>query len=124
MTEELEDRYGRFVITPLDRGYGITLGNSLRRILLSSLPGAAIINVDIEGAEHEFTSIENVIEDVTSIVLNLKGVILQIDSNNPKVEKRLEIIVDGEKNVYASDIICDDEVTIINPDHYICHVNK
>ena len=124
MTEELEDRYGRFVITPLDRGYGITLGTSLRRILLSSLPGAAIINVDIEGAEHEFTSIDNVIEDVTTIVLNLKGVVLQIDSNNPKVEKRLEIIVDGEKDVYASDIICDDEVTIINPDHYICHVNK
>jgi len=124
ITEEINDNYGRFVISPLDRGYGITLGNSLRRVLLSSLPGAAIINAEIENVDHEFTAIENVVEDMTTIVLNLKGVVLTIDSTNPTVEKRLEIIVDGPCDVTAGDIISDDEVTIINPEHYLCHVNK
>lgn len=124
ITEEMDDFYGRFVITPLDRGFGITIGNSLRRVLLSSLPGAAIVNVTIDGVEHEFTAIENVVEDVTTIVLNLKGVVLSIDNPSPTVEKRLEVIVDGPCDVRAGDIIADDEVTIINPDHYICHVNK
>jgi len=124
ITEEIDENYGRFVITPLDRGFGITLGNSLRRVLLSSLPGAAIINTVIDGVEHEFTAIENVVEDVTTIVLNLKGVILNIDSLVPTVEKRMEIIVDGPCDVHASDIIADDEVLIVNPDHFICHVNK
>lgn len=124
ITEEINDNYGRFVITPLDRGFGITIGNSLRRVLLSSLPGAAIINTQIDGVEHEFTAIENVVEDVTTIVLNLKGVVLTIDSTVPDVEKRLEIIVDGPCDVTAGDIIADDEVEIINPEQYICHVNK
>ncbi len=124
ITEEIDDKYGRFVISPLDRGFGITIGNSLRRVLLSSLPGAAIINCQIDGVEHEFTAIENVVEDVTTIVLNLKGIVLTIDSNNPGVQKRMEIIVDGPADVCARDIIVDDEVEIINPDHYICHVNK
>lgn len=124
ITEEMDDFYGRFVITPLDRGFGITIGNSLRRVLLSSLPGAAIVNVTIDGVEHEFTAIENVVEDVTTIVLNLKGVVISIDNPSPTVEKRLEVIVDGPCDVRAGDIIADDEVTIINPDHYICHVNK
>ncbi|HOP56934.1 MAG TPA: DNA-directed RNA polymerase subunit alpha [Bacillota bacterium] len=122
--EEINDTYGRFVVTPLDRGFGITIGNSLRRVLLSSLPGAAIINVQIEGVQHEFTAIENVTEDVTTIILNLKGVVLTIDSSNPNVEKRMEVIVDGPTDVFAKDIIADDEVAVINPDHYICHVNK
>ncbi len=124
ITEEINDNYGRFVITPLDRGFGITIGNSLRRVLLSSLPGAAIINTQIDGVEHEFTAIENVVEDVTTIVLNLKGVVLTIDSSVPDVEKRLEIIVDGPCDVTAGDIIADDEVEIVNPEQYICHVNK
>jgi len=124
ITEEINDNYGRFVVTPLDRGFGITIGNSLRRVLLSSLPGAAIINLQIDEVSHEFTAIENVVEDVTAIVLNLKGVVLTIDSNNPAVEKRLEIIVEGPCDVTAEDIIADDEVEIVNPDHYICHVNK
>jgi len=123
ITEEINENYGRFVVTPLDRGFGITIGNSLRRVLLSSLPGAAIINLQIDEISHEFTAIENVVEDVTAIVLNLKGVVLTIDSNNPTVEKRLEIIVEGPCDVTAADII-DDEVQILNPDHYICHVNK
>lgn len=124
ITEEIDDFYGRFVITPLDRGFGITIGNSLRRVLLSSLPGAAIVNVTIDGVEHEFTAIDNVVEDVTTIVLNLKGVVLTIDNPDPNVEKRLEVIVDGPCDVHASDIIADDEVTLVNPDHFICHVNK
>jgi DNA-directed RNA polymerase subunit alpha len=124
ITEEIEENYGRFVISPLDRGFGITIGNSLRRVLLSSLPGAAIINCQIDGVEHEFTAIEHVVEDVTTVVLNLKGVVLTIDSNNPNVQKRLEIIIDGPADVHARDIIADDEVEIVNPDHYICHVNK
>jgi len=124
ITEEINENYGRFVITPLDRGFGITIGNSLRRVLLSSLPGAAIINLQIDEVSHEFTAIDNVVEDVTAIVLNLKGVVLTIDSNNPAVEKRLEVIVEGPCDVTAADIIADDEVQILNPDHYLCHVNK
>lgn len=124
ITEEITENYGRFIVTPLDRGFGITIGNSLRRVLLSSLPGAAIINTQIDGVEHEFCAIENVVEDVTAIVLNLKGVVLTIDNQNPNVEKRLEVIVDGPCDVTAGEIICDDEVKIVNPNHYICHVNK
>ncbi len=123
ITEEINDTYGRFVITPLDRGFGITVGNSLRRVLLSSLPGAAIVNVNIDDVVHEFTPIEDVVEDVTAIILNLKGVILSIDNKDPKIEKRLDITVTGPKDVYASDILADEQVSIINPDHYICHVN-
>ncbi len=122
-TEEINDDYGRFVITPLDRGFGITIGNSLRRVLLSSLPGAAIVNVNIDDVVHEFTPIDDVVEDVTAIVLNLKGVILSIDNEDSTVEKRLDITVTGPKDVYASDILADEQVSIINPDHYICHVN-
>ena len=122
--DELEDNYGKFTISPLERGYGITLGNSLRRVFLSSLPGAAIVNVNIAGVVHEFTPIEGVIEDVTTIILNLKGVILSIDNDDPAVEKRLDISVEGPRDVYASDIIADEEVEVKNPDHYICRVNK
>ncbi len=123
-TVEIEDNYGKFVISPLERGYGITLGNSLRRVLLSSLPGAAIVNVNIENVVHEFTPVEGVVEDVTTIILNLKGVILSIDNEESDVEKHLEISVEGPRDVFASDIVCDEEVEIMNPNHYICHVNK
>jgi len=123
LTEEMNDNYGRFVITPLDRGFGITIGNSLRRVLLSSLPGSAIVNVNIDDVVHEFTPVDDVVEDVTTIVLNLKGVILSIDNEDSKVEKRLDITVTGPKDVYASDILADEQVTIVNSDHYICHVN-
>ena len=123
-TVEIEDNYGKFVISPLERGYGITLGNSLRRVLLSSLPGAAIVNVNIENVVHEFTPVEGVVEDVTTIILNLKGVILSIDNEESNVEKHLEISVEGPRDVFASDIVCDEEVEIMNPNHYICHVNK
>lgn len=123
VTEEINENYGRFLITPLERGFGITIGNSLRRVLLSSLPGAAIVNVNIDDVVHEFTPIDDVVEDVTAIVLNLKGVVLSIDNEDPQVEKRLDITVVGPKDVYAADILADEQVTIHNPDHYICHVN-
>jgi DNA-directed RNA polymerase subunit alpha len=112
-----------FLISPLERGYGITLGNSLRRILLSSLPGAAIVNCQIEGIQHEFSSMDGIVEDVTSIVLNLKELILSIDNQDPNVEKTLEIEVKGPKQVTAADIkLPDSEVTIINPDLPIVNV--
>jgi DNA-directed RNA polymerase subunit alpha len=123
-TIEEGSHYGKFIISPLERGYGITLGNSLRRILLSSLPGAAIINCEIDGVEHEFSSIEGVVEDVTAIVLNLKEVVLSIDNNDPNVEKRLEIFVEGPHTVTAKDIMCDNEVTIVNEDQHIATVSK
>ena len=117
-----DDFYGKFVIKPLERGFGITLGNSLRRVLLSSLPGAAITNVYIEGALHEFSAIDGIIQDVTEIVLNLKDVVLTIDSEDPHVEKTLEIIAVGEGAVTAGDIICDSDVTIINKDKVIANL--
>lgn len=114
-----------FEISPLERGYGITLGNSLRRILLSSLPGAAIVNCQIDGVQHEFSAIEGVVEDVTGIVLNLKDVIVAIDSDDSEVEKILEIEVKGPKVVTAGDIrLPDDEVMIINPDLEIVNVQS
>lgn len=113
------DNYGRFVIEPLERGYGTTLGNSLRRILLSSLPGAAITSVQIDNVLHEFSTIEGVVEDVTQIILNLKKVSLKIESDD---EKTLDINVVGPANVTAGDIMGDGDVTVLNPDSPICTV--
>ncbi|MFP4077650.1 MAG: DNA-directed RNA polymerase subunit alpha [Bacillota bacterium] len=121
---EDEQKKGVFEISPLERGYGVTLGNALRRVLLSSLPGSAIINCQIDGVQHEFTSIDGVVEDVTSIVLNLKDVILRLDSDDPDVEKELEIDVTGPKDVTAGDIKADHEVVIINEDQHIATVNE
>jgi DNA-directed RNA polymerase subunit alpha len=119
---QLDDTFGKFVIKPLERGFGITLGNSLRRVLISSMPGAAITNVEIEGAAHEFSALEGVVEDVTQIILNLKDVVLTIDSSNPSVEKTLEIIAVGEGPVTAGDIIHDSDVKIINKDLVIANL--
>jgi DNA-directed RNA polymerase subunit alpha len=119
---QLDDTFGKFVIKPLERGFGITLGNSLRRVLISSMPGAAITNVEIEGAQHEFSALEGVVEDVTQIILNLKDVVLTIDSSNPAVEKTLEIIAVGEGAVTAGDIIHDSDVKIINKDKVIANL--
>ena len=123
-TVEIENNYGKFVISPLERGYGITIGNSLRRVLLSSLPGSAIVSVNIANVVHEFTPVDGVVEDVTTIILNLKGVVLSIDNEDPNIEKYLELSVEGPKDVFASDLVADEEVEIMNPDHYICHINK
>ena len=108
--------YGKFVVEPLERGYGVTLGNSLRRVLLSSIPGYAITSVKIDGVLHEFSTIPGVKEDVTEIVLNLKGVILKIHGDGPKT---IYVDAKGEGVVTAGDIKTDSEVEILNPDHVI-----
>ena len=110
-----DKKYGRFVVEPLERGYGITLGNSLRRIMLSSLPGAAVSQVKIEGVLHEFSSIEGVKEDVTEIIMNIKS--LAIKNTSETNEPKTAIIdVTGEGVVRASDIQVDSDVEIMNPD--------
>lgn len=108
-----DNTYGKFVVEPLERGYGITLGNSLRRILLSSLPGAAVTSVRIDGVLHEFSPIPGVLEDTTDIILNLKELSLKLHTDEPKV---IRIEAEGEKDVYAGDIIADPDVEILNPD--------
>ena len=113
--------YGKIVVEPLERGYGITLGCSLRRILLSSLPGYAITSVKINGVLHEFSTIPGVKEDVTEIVLNLKRVILKIHSDGPKT---IYIESSGEGEIVAGDIKCDSEVEILNPESHICTLDK
>lgn len=113
--------YGKFVVEPLERGYGTTLGNSLRRILLSSLPGAAVTSVQIDGVLHEFSTIPGVVEDVTEIILNLKGLSLKIHSDEEKV---LEIDAEGEGQVFASDIRTDSDVEILNPDLLIATLSS
>ena len=110
--------YGRFVVEPLERGYGTTLGNSLRRILLSSLPGAAVSNVKIDRVLHEFSVIPGVKEDVSEIILNLKG--LAIKNTSDSYEPKLAYIdFEGEGEVKASDIKVDSDIEIMNPDHHI-----
>ena len=113
-----DKKYGRFVVEPLERGYGITLGNSLRRIMLSSLPGAAVSQVKIEGVLHEFSSIDGVKEDVTEIIMNVKSLAIKnnSDSNEPKTAY---IDFEGEGVVRASDIQCDPDIEIMNPGQVI-----
>ena len=111
-----DNMYAKFVCEPLERGYGITLGNSLRRILLSSLPGAAITSMKVDGVQHEFTTIPGVVEDVVEIILNLKQVRLKIFDNE---EKSLRIDVEKEGEITAGDIVGDANVEILNPDLHI-----
>ncbi|MBL8953302.1 MAG: DNA-directed RNA polymerase subunit alpha [Myxococcaceae bacterium] len=117
--DSLTPTYGKFIAEPLERGFGTTLGNSLRRVLLSSLQGAAVTTVKIDGVEHEFTTVPEVSEDVTDIVLNLKEVLLRMHTNEPKT---LRIEAEGPKEVKAGDIIADDQVEILNPGHHICTI--
>ena len=116
-----DSNYAKFVCEPLERGYGITIGNSLRRILLSSLPGSAITSVKIDGVLHEFSTIPNVVEDVPEIVINLKNVRLKLDKNE---EKTLRIDVREPGEVKAGDIITDGTVEILNPDLHIATVSE
>jgi DNA-directed RNA polymerase subunit alpha len=113
---------GKFVIKPLERGYGLTLGNALRRVLLSSLPGAAIVNVKIEGVEHEFSTMEGVVEDVMGIILNLKKIVFKVDSDDPKFEHKIELTALGEGVVTAGDFDSIDGIEIINKDQVIAHL--
>ncbi len=108
--------YGKFVVEPLERGYGTTLGNALRRILLSSLPGAAVTSVKIDGALHEFTTLPGVVEDVTDIVLNIKRLYVRLTGDAPQV---LRVDAEGPGEVRGADIVCPPEVEILNPDVHI-----
>ena len=114
---ELTPTYGRFVVEPLERGYGITLGNSLRRVLLSSLPGAAVTRVQIEGVLHEFSTLPGVREDTVEILLNIKNLALKMYTDEPQV---IRIERQGPGTVYAGDIITNELVEVVNPDLYIC----
>ncbi len=111
-----DDSYGKYVIEPLERGYGTTLGNSLRRVLLSSLPGTAVTSIRISGIQHEFSTIPGVKEDVTEIVLNIKRIIARLHSDEPKT---VYIEASGEGEVTAGDIKADGEVEILNPELHI-----
>lgn len=114
-----DESYGKFVCEPLERGYGMTIGNSLRRILLSSLPGAAITSVKIEGVVHEFSTIPNVVEDVPEIIVNLKNVRIKSHENE---EKTIKIDFKGEGEITAGDIITDSSIEILNKDLHIATV--
>lgn len=117
--ESLTDAYGKFVAKPLERGYGITLGNSLRRVLLSSINGAAIVAVRIEGVEHELSTIQGIKEDVTDIILNLKQVNIRYLGDK---DARITLKSKGEGTLRAGDIECGSEVEILNPEQFICTV--
>ena len=116
-----EKHYAKFVCEPLERGYGITIGNSLRRILLSSLPGSAITSVKIDGVLHEFSTIPNVVEDVPELIINLKSVCLKQDKNETKT---LRVDFKGPGEVKAGDIITDGTVEVLNPDLHIATVSE
>ena len=111
-----DESYGKFVVEPLERGYGTTLGNSLRRVLLSSLPGTAVTSIRIAGVQHEFSTIPGVKEDVTEIVLNVKGIIMKLHSDGPKT---VYIEASGAGEVTAGDIKADAEVEVLNPEQHI-----
>jgi DNA-directed RNA polymerase subunit alpha len=119
--ETLTEYYGKFVCEPLERGFGTTLGNSLRRVLLSSLQGAAITAIKIDGALHEFTSVPDVVEDVTEMVLNFKEVVVRSHTSKTQV---VRIDKEGPCDVTAGDIQVNDQIEILNPDHKICTVSK
>ena len=112
---------GKFIVEPLERGFGITLGNSLRRIMLSSLPGYAVTSIKIDGVLHEFSTVPGVTEDVTEIVLNVKGIIAKLYGNAPKT---VVIDVVGAQEVTAGDIKVDSDIEILNPAHHICTVGE
>ena len=117
-----DNKYGRFVVEPLERGYGITLGNSLRRIMLASLPGAAVSKVKIDGVQHEFSSIKGVKEDVTEIIMNIKNLAIKDSSDNDE-PKKAYIDFTGEGVVRASDIHFGDDVQVMNPDQVIATIS-
>ena len=117
-----DKRYGRFVVEPLERGYGTTLGNSLRRIMLSSLPGSAVSQVKIDGVLHEFSSIPGVKEDVAEIIMNIKSLAIRNTSDSDEA-KTAYIDFEGEGVVTAADIQCDPDIEILNPDVVIAHLN-
>lgn len=116
-----DGRSGKFIVEPLERGYGTTLGNSLRRVLLSSLPGVAVTSIKIDGVLHEISTVPGVKEDVTEIVLNVKGIIAKLYSDGPKT-----VVIDcsGEREVTAGDIKQDTDIEILNPEHHIATLSE
>jgi len=125
-TDSFTDFYGKFVCQPLERGFGITLGNALRRILLSTLQGAAIVSVKFDGVPHEFTTIPGIKEDITDLILNLKEVNLKAVNDSEEEEEEIKLVLDlkGEKEVKAGDMLTDGKVEIMNPDSHIATLNK
>ena len=113
--------YGIFVVEPLERGYGTTLGNSLRRVLLASLPGAAVTSINIEGVLHEFDTVSGVREDVMQIILNVKGIAVK---SYVEDEKTIELDVEGPAEITAGDILTDSDIEIVNPDHYLFTIGE
>lgn len=113
---ESDENYGRYEISPLERGYGTTLGNSLRRILLSSLPGAALTSVKVEGVKHEFSAIPGVVEDMTDLILNLKEVVVKYSGDE---ETTIRLEAEGEGEVTAGDFVSSGDVQVVNKDHHI-----
>src|SRR5271154_2160847 len=119
--ETLSPTYGKFIAEPFERGYGQSVGNSLRRILLSSITGAAVTSVKFEGVSHEYSSIPGVVEDTTEIILNLKELKIKLFGNGPKT---LHLAVKGERNVVAADIKTDADVEILNPQLHIATLTE
>jgi len=130
--EQESSNYGKYVVTPLERGYGMTMGNALRRVLLSSMPGVAIVAMEVEGVPHEFMALSGVVEDVTEIILNLKNVILKVDESvlfadkgdEEEVMYTLSIDAQGPRVVTAGDLFCGTEVEVVNKDAVICTVSE
>ncbi len=122
--EEKGGSYAKFVLEPLEKGFGVTIGNSLRRILLSSLPGSAVTNIRIAGVDHEFMALKGAKEDVTEVVLNMKGLAVKIDSDDKNFKKTLKLKAHGPCVVTANDIADDDEVHIMNKNMYICTLEE
>lgn len=126
--DDVTDNSGRFTIAPLEKGYGVTIGNAMRRVLLSSLPGLAVYAIEVEGARHEYTALEGVVEDLTQIILNIKDVVLADESDDENADYKLKLDVHfkgevkGEKEVKAGDILCPDMVSVVNPDMVLCHL--
>ena len=119
--ESLTENYGKFVAEPFERGYGVTIGNSLRRVLLSSLEGAAVTSIKIDGVSHEFGTVPGVVEDVTEIVLNIKSLVLR---SHTRTTKTLHIEVNEKKEITGADIVTDDTVEVINPELHIATLTK
>ncbi|MCL2586966.1 MAG: DNA-directed RNA polymerase subunit alpha, partial [Firmicutes bacterium] len=123
-TESPSGKSIKFVVEPLERGFGHTIGNMLRRVLLGSLPGAAVTAVKIDGVPHEFTTIKGVVEDVTDIVLNLKGLVLKTTSQDPTFKGVMRIRGGKPGPVLAKDIECSSDIQISNPDHHILTIDS
>ena len=119
--EEVDEHRGVFTVEPLDRGFGYTFGNSLRRVLLSSLEGCAVTSVKIEGVQHEFTTIPGVREDITDIILNLKGLVCRLHGEAPEIEADISKV--GPGVVTAGDIVSSADLEILNPDLVLCHLS-